>query len=217
MALAFFDLDRTLLSVNAGKLWVRSELRLGYIGRWQATKAAVWIAGYHLGYSRMERVLEDAIATLAGNREDVIRARTLAFYGAEVAATYRPGARAAVERHRAAGDTLALLTSSSVYLSEPVQAELDIPHALCNRFEVVDGVFTGRPLVPLCFGAGKLAHAIALADQLGERLEDASFYTDSASDLSVLEVVGHPVIVAPDPKLARIARKRGWRFEDWGP
>jgi HAD superfamily hydrolase (TIGR01490 family) len=216
MALAFFDLDRTLLSVNAGQLWVKREMRLGYIGRWQATKAAAWIFGYHLGFSRIERVLEDAIATLAGEKEEDIVARTRMFYDEEVARAYRPRARDVVEAHRARGDVLALLSSTSSYLAEPVLGALRIEHALCNRFEVKDGIFTGRAVRPLCFGPGKLAHAQGLADRLGERLADATFYTDSASDLSVMEVVGTPVAVNPDPTLARLAAKRGWRVEDWG-
>ena len=215
MALAFFDLDRTLITVNSGKLWVRSELREGRVSRWQATRAAMWIFGYHLGYTKMEAVLSDAIATLADQAEADVRARTHTFYAAEVRATYRPGARAVVDGHRVRGDTLALLTSSSNYLAEPVQADLDIPHALCNRFEVVEGRFTGRPSGVLCFGEGKLVHARALAESLGERLEDAWFYTDSASDLAVLDAVGHPVAVHPDPRLRRIAASRGWPVVAW--
>jgi HAD superfamily hydrolase (TIGR01490 family) len=216
MALALFDLDRTLLSVNAGQLWVRREMRLGYIGRWQATKAAAWIFGYHLGFSRIEKVLEDAIGTLTGTSEEAVERRTRAFYEEEVAATYRPRAREVLEQHRARGDRLALLSSTSIYLARPVMESLGIEHALCNRFEVVDGVFTGRATGTLCFGPGKLEHARRLASELGERLEDATFYTDSASDLAVMEVVGTPVAVHPDPTLARIASKRGWRVEDWG-
>lgn len=216
MALALFDLDRTLLSVNAGQLWVRREMRLGYIGRWQATKAAAWIFGYHLGFSRIEKVLEDAIGTLRGTSEEAVDRRTRAFYEEEVAATYRPRAHDALEAHRARGDTLALLSSTSIYLARPVMEALSIPHALCNRFEVVDGVFTGRAEGTLCFGPGKLEHAQRLASELGERLEDATFYTDSMSDRVVMEAVGTPVAVHPDPSLARLAAKRGWRIEDWG-
>lgn len=215
MALALFDLDRTLITVNSGKLWVKSELRGGRLSRWQATRAAMWIFGYHLGYTKMEAVLADAIATLTDQDEEAVRTRTHAFYAAEVQATYRARARAVVESHRARGHTLALLTSSSNYLAEPVMADLGIPHALCNRFEVVDGRFTGKPSGALCFGEGKLTHARALAESLGEKLEDAWFYTDSASDVSVMEVVGHPVAVHPDPRLRRIATSRGWRIEDW--
>jgi HAD superfamily hydrolase (TIGR01490 family) len=215
MALALFDLDRTLLSVNAGSLWVRAEMREGHISRWQAAKAAAWIAGYHLGFSRVERVLEDAVASLAGAPEAEVIERTERFYAREVAHTYRPAAHAVVEQHRSAGDTLALLTSTSIYLARPVLADLGMEHALCNRFEVVDGRFTGRTDGALCFGAGKLVHARALAERLGERLEDATFYTDSYSDRAALEAVGRPVAVHPDPRLRRLATQRGWEIADW--
>ena len=83
------------------------------------------------------------------------------------------------------------------------------------RFEVRDGRFTGRAAGPLCFGEGKLTHARQLSDALGERLEDAWFYTDSSSDLAVMDLVGHPVAVHPDPRLRRLAKKRGWPVADW--
>lgn len=215
MAIAFFDLDRTILRVNSGSLWVKAELRLGYLTRFQAARAAVWIAGYHLGFSRMEPLLLEAIESLAGSSEEEIVGRTKRFYAEELADQYRPGARTAVAQHRAQGDVLALLTSSSPYLSAPVQAELGIPHTLCNRFAVEGGRFTGKPDGPLCFGPGKLLHARAFAEARGERLEDAAFYTDSASDLAVMEAVGRPVAVHPDPSLRRIARRRGWPIVDW--
>ncbi|HNC99685.1 MAG TPA: HAD-IB family hydrolase, partial [Myxococcota bacterium] len=59
-------------------------------------------------------------------------------------------------------------------------------------------------------------HAERLAEQLGEKLEDSWFYTDSYSDLPVLLRVRHPVVVNPDPALAREARRRGWTQLDWG-
>ncbi len=216
MALALFDLDRTLISVNSGKLWVQRELSLGYVSRWQAMRAAAWISGYHLGFTRLEQVVLDAIATLEGATEEQIRERTEAFYAEMVAATYRPGARGVVSRHKEQGDIVALLTTSSNFLCAPVQRELGIEHALCNRFEVREGTFTGKPDGPICFGAGKLHHARAFAEAQGLPLEEASFYTDSVSDLPVLEVVKTPVAVNPDPRLRRIAKQKGWEIVDWG-
>jgi HAD superfamily hydrolase (TIGR01490 family) len=216
VAIAFFDLDRTVISVNSGQLWVKRELRLGHVTRWQAARAAAWIAGYHLGYSRIERVLEDAIATLQGVAEEVIAERTAAFYREEVAGTVRPGARRALAEHRDRGDRLVLLTSASTYLGAPMCAELGLDGALCNRFEVVAGRFTGRPLGTLCFGAGKLEHARTYAMEQGESIADAAFYTDSYSDRAVMEVVGRPVAVHPDQRLRRLAGKRGWEIADWG-
>ena len=216
MPIAFFDLDRTLISVNSGQLWVAFERREGRIRFSQAARAALWIFGYHLGFSRMEPILEEAIATLAGEEEEVLRERSLRFYRSEVERTFRPGALPAVQQHRAQGHRLALLTSSSIYLSEAVGQSLGISHLCCNEFQVQDGRFTGQPQRPLCFGAGKVIHAERLALQLGEKLEESWFYTDSYSDLPVLERVGHPVVVNPDPALAREARRRGWPLVDWG-
>lgn len=215
VSIAFFDLDLTLLSVNAGKLWVRHEYRRGRITRLQAARAGVWIAAYHLGYGKMESLLIDAIGTLNGQTEAELRDDSVAFYHAEVAPFFRPGARAAVEAHRVAGDTLALLTSSSPYLCAPVQAELGITEALCNRFELRGGRFTGKPELPLCFGPGKLTYARRLAEREGVSLKDCAFYTDSWSDLPVLEAVGRPVAVHPDPRLARIAKERDWEIARW--
>lgn len=213
---AFFDLDRTVISVNSATGWIRREVREGFLSKRQAVQGAWWIGKYQLGFARMEQAIADAVATLAGAEEDALRARTLAFWREEVARTVRPGARAAIERHRAQGDHLVLLTSSSTYMGEVVSQELGLDDWLCNRFEVVQGRFTGRVLPPMCFGPGKVEHARELATRRGLSLDQASFYTDSYSDLPALLAVGRPVVVAPDPRLLREARKRGWPVQDWG-
>lgn len=215
MPTAYFDLDKTVLGVNSATLWVRSELREGHIRWWMAARAATWIGRYQLGLARMDHAVLKAIATLEGQPEDVLAARTEAFWHREVRQTIRPQAVDAIERHRRAGDRVVLLTSSSVYLSRLAQHELGLDAILCNRFEVVDGYFTGRPEGPLCFGAGKVTHARADAEAHGEVLSAASFYTDSHSDLPVLEVVAQPVVVTPDPRLRRTAKARGWPIRDW--
>jgi phosphoserine phosphatase len=74
---------------------------------------------------------------------------------------------------------------------------------------------TGTFERPLCYGAGKLERARALVHSLGSTLEQAVFYTDSITDLPLLEAVGQPVAVNPDPRLRRVARRRGWPIEDW--
>jgi HAD superfamily hydrolase (TIGR01490 family) len=215
VAIAFFDLDRTLINVNSGRLWFDRERELGFLTRWQALKAAAYIGSYHLGFTRLDNVLGEAIAALAGEQESEIRARSEAFYFQYVQSTYRKGARRAVDLHRDRGDTLALLTSSSNYLCGPVQAELGIPHALCNRFEVQEGRFTGKPAGAICYGEGKLVHAKAFAEAQGESLQNAAFYTDSIADLSVMMEVGKPVAVHPDHRLRRLAKARRWEIADW--
>ena len=216
MPTAYFDLDKTLLARNSATLWVESELRGGHIRWTTALRAATWIARYELGMARMEEAVLAAIASIEGQSEQVIVDRTEAFWKEQVRHLVRPGAREALDRHRAAGDRLVLLTSSSLYLSRLAQEELGLDAILCNRFEVKEGSFTGRPEGGLCFGAGKLDHAQADARAHGEVLGEATFYTDSRSDLPVLEAVGKPVAVNPDPRLRRPARRVNWPVVDWG-
>ncbi|HEX8818526.1 MAG TPA: HAD-IB family hydrolase [Archangium sp.] len=217
MAIAFFDLDKTLLAVNSGALWVRRELELGHITRMQALRASMWLARYHLGFVAMQDALRQAITHLEGLGEQYLRQRTVLFYEEQVRSQYRPGALLALEEHRSAGDRLVLLTSSSGYLSELVARDLGLDAVLCNRFEVdAAGLHTGKPLGEVCFGEGKRVHAQAYASEAGIPLSECTFYTDSYSDLPVMEVVGRPVAVHPDRRLRREALRRGWPVLSWG-
>lgn len=216
MPIAFFDLDKTLIARNSGNLWIRSELRQGHLSKLQFLRATGWFVKYRLGMADMEEALRLAIATLAGDSEAEVRQRTVDFYRRECQDLVRPGAHRAVARHKDAGDSLVLLTSSSNYLSAEFARDLGFQEVLCNRFEVDDqGRFTGRPVEPLCYGTGKLVLAQRCADARGVDLADCAFYTDSLADVSVLEAVGTPVVIDPDPRLRRRARANRWPIQDW--
>jgi HAD superfamily hydrolase (TIGR01490 family) len=214
---AFFDLDRTLIARNSASLWIRWEWDGGRISPRQALQAVGWVLRYNLGATEMGGVLRRTVGTLRGQVEAEVRARTLEFYAARVRSTFRPGARPVVEAHRAAGDRLVLLTSVSNYLGDAVREELGLDDVVCNRFEVdAAGRYTGRAFEPLCFGPGKVTLARQYVEARGARLEDAVFYSDSRSDLPMLAAVGRPVVVHPDPRLRREARRRGWEIVTWG-
>lgn len=217
VGIAFFDLDKTLFAANSGSLWIRRELELGHISKFQAFLATGWILKYHLGFAQLETALERALKMLTGIPEAALRDRTKHFYEHACRSLYRPGALQALREHRAKGDRCVLLTSSSGYMADLVAHELKLDHVLCNRFEVDEGgLHTGRAQGSICFGQGKLSHATQYAEAVGERLSDATFYTDSYSDISVMLAVGTPVAVNPDHRLRREALRRGWRVVDWG-
>lgn len=213
---AFFDLDLTLLGCNSATLWIRRELRLGYLSRLDALRGAWWIGLYELGLGSLDDAIRRAIATLAGSEEAEMRRRVEAFWTEEVEGTIRPGGRAALDLHRARGERVVLLTGSSPYMCERAIDTLGLDGALCTVYEVRDGRFTGGVSGSLCYGPGKLGFAASYAEARGTSLSECTFYTDSFTDLAVLEAVGTPVAVHPDPRLARHARRLGWRVEDWG-
>jgi HAD superfamily hydrolase (TIGR01490 family) len=215
--IAFFDLDKTILSVNSGVLWVRREVALGHISKRAALRAMTWLAGYHLGFGSAESIVAEAVSHIEGTSAADVRSRTERFFHDEVRHTYRPGALEAIKRHRAEGRKLVMLTSSTHYLARLVAAELQFDAVLCNELEVSQlGVHTGKVVGGVCFGKGKLPHALAEATRCGVDLRDSTFYTDSYSDLPVLQAVSEPVAVNPDPRLRRHAGKRGWQVVDWG-
>lgn len=215
VAIAFFDVDKTILAVNSSAGWLKREVRSGHLGYWDAFRAAFWLALYGLGFSGIEKVIVDLSKKQRGIRASSIAERAERFWGEEVRFLIRAGARAVIEQHRARGDKIVLLTTAPSYLTACVAAELGATDYLCNCLEVVDGVFTGRMQQPLCFGAGKVAHATAYAAREGDSLAACTFYTDSYSDLPMLAAVGIPVAVHPDRRLRRFAQQRGWRIEEW--
>lgn len=217
MSIAFFDMDKTVLSVNSGALWVRREVALGHLSKRTALKAMLWLARYQLGFASAEEMVAEAVSQIRGTGSAELRDRTLRFFEEEVRSAYRPGALEALREHRAKGDHLVMLTSSTNYLAELVARDLQIERVLCNRLEVdARGVHTGRVEGRICFGEGKLVHALDEAQRHQVSLEACSFYTDSFSDLAVLERVGRPVAVNPDPRLRRHAARRAWKVVDWG-
>ncbi len=75
-----------------------------------------------------------------------------------------------------------------------------------------NGIITGEIIEPICFGHGKLIVAEKFLLSLGKNIGETFFYTDSISDVPMLERVNHPIVVNPDPKLRRLAKERGWEI-----
>lgn len=214
-AAAFFDLDGTLLTVNSGRLWMRRERRLGRISRWQQLQAVFYLIGYRFGLIDMRRAMRKALQTVRGLPEDTVRRWTEAWYAEQVADFAAPGAWPVIDEHRRAGERLILLTSSSPYEAEAARRHFVLDEALSTRYSVRDGRFTGDVELPLCYGAGKVLIAERAAAAHGLDLSRSTFYSDSITDLPMLERVGRPRVVAPDPRLRRLARRRGWPILDW--
>jgi len=209
-------MDRTLVRRETASLYVRYQVDTGEASWADLAKTLYWVAQYTLGVLDTQRVAEIVVRELAGMPETVMAARCDDWFSRYVERHIADRGREAVRRHRAAGDLCAIVTGASPYASWPLARRLGIEHVVSTVFEVDrDRRFTGRPEHPLCLGEGKLARAEILAQACGFQIEDAVFYTDSVSDLPLLERVGEPVVVNPDPRLERVAKKRRWRIERW--
>jgi len=213
-AAAFFDMDDTVLRIDTGTSWMRFLYRRGELGRLGLAKAVWWSALYKVALLDLESLATRLTATLEGQSEADMIAKCEEWHRRDVAHQVQPAARRAIDRHRADGDLIVILTGSTQYAAEPVAAGLEIEHVLSSRLEVSGGHFTGK-LDQMCFGHHKVAIAERFAAAHGVDLGRSSFYSDSYNDLPMLRRVGRPIAVNPDARLGRHARARGWQVERW--
>ena len=115
-----------------------------------------------------------------------------------------------MELHRAAGHRVYLVSASPEEIVLPLADLLGVDGAICSRGEVDEqGCYTGR-MAFYAYGESKATAMRELAARTGLDLSSSSAYSDSATDLPMLEAVGRPVAVNPDRALAKMARERGW-------
>jgi putative phosphoserine phosphatase/1-acylglycerol-3-phosphate O-acyltransferase len=216
LALALFDMDRTLIDVNSGHLWLRHEISAGRVGLKDAAWAVWWFGRYALGLGAgLDKAFDQAVAAYAGTPDVELRARSDAFFDAVVASRLRPGAERALQEHRAKGDRVALASSTTQYLADRACEAWGLDLAAFTELEVEDGIVTGR-ISSLALGRHKTTRTLEWAEAEGIDLSTATFYTDSATDADLMERVGSAVAVNPDRKLRRVAAERGWPIVDWG-
>jgi len=124
-----------------------------------------------------------------------------------------------VRSHQDDGRAVYIATAASQPAAEVLAHALAMDGAIGTRWEIEDGRYTGRLDGPFAYGEGKARALRQFAEGHGIDLASSWAYTDAASDLPMLEIVGHPVAVNPDAELAEIARRAGWevlRFEKLG-
>ena len=213
---ALFDMDRTLIATTSAALYTRYQRERGEIGWAWSARVALWLVQYYLGIIAAEKVAARVLLGYRGKDDRELRLTTQEWFEEYVLGYVRAEARTTVDRHRQAGDLLAIVTAATEYAARPLARELDIAHVVSSEVEVDEaGKLTGRAVPPLCYGPGKVARTERLLERFDLDLERATFYSDSITDLPLLERVGKPVVVCPDRRLRHVAKRRGWRIESW--
>lgn len=213
---ALFDLDRTLVRRETATLYVRYQRSIGEATWRDSARLLMWVTQYTFGAIDAPAVAKKALRAFAGMPETVLAARCDDWFRRFVEEHVADGGRAAVAKHRANGDLVAIVTGASPYVARPLARRLGIDHVVSSELEVdAKGAFTGRVVEPLCYGVGKLERASRFAEAQGFDLAEAAFYSDSYTDLPLLEKVGEPIVVNPDPRLKRLATARGWPIQIW--
>ncbi|MBQ46653.1 MAG: HAD-IB family hydrolase [Zetaproteobacteria bacterium] len=215
-AIAFFDLDRTLIAPNSAIIYAKYERKYGRINSLQLLRTGFWMALYHLSILDMEKAIGKTIGFYAGTNQNMMRNNVKSFFDEEIDHLLLPGAKDAIENHKKQGHKIVIITNGSCWLAEAAAAAWGFDDWIANSFRTdeqdqLDGTYHK----PLVYGSGKVIKAMEWLKDYKIDLDDCWFYTDSFTDLPLLEAVGHPRVVNPDPRLKRLSKKRNWPIYYW--
>ena len=209
---AFFDLDKTIIAGSSALAFSRPFRREGMI-----TRRAVLRSGYAqlllvlsgADASTMDSLRRRITALCAGWEVAQVRSVVAETLHEIVEPLVYAEATALIAEHRAAGDEVVVLSASGQEVVEPIAAMVGADRCLASRMRVEGGRYTGEVEFYL-YGEEKARAARDIAAARGYRLADCRAYSDSITDLPLLEAVGHPTVVNPDRALRRVALERGW-------
>ncbi|CAN5477039.1 HAD-IB family hydrolase [soil metagenome] len=209
---AFFDLDRTLMSGSSAYYFGKAAYREGLLPIKRLIvdgTAALTFKLFGASDEQSEAVRDRILATVAGVEAEKLTSLAPQVIE-ELLPKIKPEANALLDMHREAGRDVYIISASPIEIVGELARALEITGGLGTESEIVDGVYSGQLAAPFCYGEGKADVIRRLASEHGYDLSRSYSYSDSASDLPMMQIVGHPVAVNPDRPLMSIAHRRGW-------
>ncbi len=215
MRAAFFDLDKTVIARASVVAFGGPLRRRGLVNRRTVARAVLGqllFLWFGADEEKMAKIRESMLEVSAGWDRDEVRAIVEETLSDVIEPLIYAEAQELISLHRAAGDRIWLVSSAPSEIVEPLASMLGVDGAIASKAEIDElGRYTGK-IEFYAQGAGKAAAIRALAESHHLDLDESSAYSDSATDIPMLEAVGHPFAVNPDRALAKVAKDRGWEI-----
>ena len=211
-AAAFFDLDKTVIAKSSTLAFGRPFFQSGLINRRAVLKGAYAQFVFSLAGAdadQMERMRAQITAMTTGWDVTVVHEVVRETLHEIVDPLVYAEAADLIDAHRAAGRDVVIVSSSGAEMVEPIGEMLGVDRVVATRMVIRDGRYTGE-VDFYAYGVNKAAAMREIAADAGWDLAGCWAYSDSVTDLPMLEAVGHPTAVNPDRGLRRIAAERGW-------
>jgi len=211
---AFFDLDKTVIAKSSALAFGRPFYRDGLISRRDVVKSAYAQLMFRLGggasdEQAMARTRDYLAALCKGWRVEQVQQIVAETLNELINPYVYAEAATLIAEHQAAGRNVVLVSASGEEMVRPIGALLGITDVIATRMGIVDGRYSGE-VEFYSAGPSKVAGVRELAAERGYDLDDCYAYSDSSTDLPLLEAVGHPSAVNPDRALRRAAVENGW-------
>ncbi|HZQ28109.1 MAG TPA: HAD-IB family hydrolase [Acidimicrobiales bacterium] len=213
MEAAFFDLDKTVIAKASMVAFGRHFYDEGLISRRHVVRA-LWgqLVFMHLGASeqKLARIRESVLRLTRGWDQDRVRRIVRETLESVVEPIIYAEAQELIAAHQAEGRRVYLISASPEEIVVPLGEYLGVDRTVASQAHIdEDGRYTGE-MAFYAYGPYKAEAIRALAETEGIDLAGSYAYSDSYTDVPMLEVVGHPVVVNPDRVLRKLADERGW-------
>ena len=216
MRLALFDLDHTLLPLDSDHAWGEFTITLGWhdAGTFRAMNDRFY-EQYQMGVLNLAEYIHFTTEAIRQRGRAVADAAHAQFMQSVILPAIKPAALELLAKHRAAGDTLVLITATNAFVTRPIAQALGFEHLLAVELaQDAHGNYTGAIAGVPSFREGKVTRMnmwLAAQGKTWHDVERSCFYSDSINDLPLLEQVQSPVATNPDKSLLSIARERQWQ------
>jgi HAD superfamily hydrolase (TIGR01490 family) len=218
IAAAFFDLDKTIISRSSTLAFGPSFYKHGLISRGDAIRTAFAQLVFSVAgadHHRMERIRAEVGRLCAGWSAERVTEIVRRHLDETILPLVYTEARRLIAAHGNAGQDVIIVSSSGMEMVGPIGDRLGASEVIATRMEVAGGCYTGE-MEFWAYGEAKAHRVRELAASRGYRLRDCYAYSDSITDLPMLETVGHPRAVNPDRALRKVARQRLWPILAFG-
>lgn len=214
---AFFDLDKTILAKSSSFAFARPFYKEGLIGRADVIKSAyaqfVYLAS-GADHDQMESMRQYMSNLVTGWEVEKVQQIVSETLDTIVDPMVYEEALDLIAHHRMLGHQIIIISSSGTDVVEPIGQRLGADLAIGTQVGIEDGKYTGEILF-YAYGPGKAEAMRDLAAERGYDLAECYAYSDSFTDVPMLEAVGHPVAVNPDTELRKLAVERSWPIRDF--
>lgn len=209
---AFFDLDKTIIAKSSTLAFSKPFFAQGLLNRRAVLKSSYAQFIYLLSgadHDQMDRMRAHMTNMCTGWVVEQVKSIVNETLHDIVTPLVFAEAADLIAAHKLCGRDVVVVSASGEEIVAPIARALGATHAMATRMVVEDGRYTGE-IAFYCYGEGKVQAIRELAAREGYPLEHCYAYSDSITDLPMLESVGHPSVVNPDRGLRREALERGW-------
>ncbi|GAA2132009.1 HAD-IB family hydrolase [Nocardioides bigeumensis] len=209
---AFFDLDKTIIAKSSSLAFSKPFQAGGLISRGALLRSAYAQFVFFVGgadHDQMEKMRQFMSQLVAGWDVATVREIVADTLHNIVDPLVFDEAVSLIEEHKLAGRNVVVVSASGAEVVGPIADMLGADLVIATRLEIVDGRYTGE-IDYYAYAEEKARAIVALAEETGYDLDDSYAYSDSITDVHMLEVVGHPHAVNPDKELRKVAVSRGW-------